>query len=185
MKFKYLILVGVIIIVVFIIYIYSNKEESQLTRSREYTDTIQLGLQGEGLTEDQILFIEPLKDNEELIFFSNYNALAFACLSKIKDEWLWKRTDPMYDFQSTDSSSYMTSMVEITTIKNHNYYLYLGEIFNPKINKITLHNDTINARIVKIDNNTFWFTVIDIELIGGDYLNIDTKAYDDLDSIIE
>lgn len=184
LKSKYYIFGGVIIIIILILFIYSNKEGFQFIRANEHDTAMQLGLRSRGIDKNQILFIEPVKSEEELVFFSKDNALGFACLSKNNDEWIWAVTEPMRGFQTSDTSSYMTSRVEITTIKDHNYFLYLGEIFNPKINKITLQNDKISAKIVKIDNNTFWFAVIDTKLVNNS-LNIDTKAYDEVGNIIE
>lgn len=182
MKFKYLILCGVVILLIFIIF--NNKRKLQFVKDRDYATAIKLGLEKEGMTEEQILKVEPINDNEKLIFFINYNALGFSCLSKIKDEWVWKRTEALHSFQSSGTSSYMSSVIEIKTIKNHNYYLCLGEIFDSKINGIILYNDTINAKIIKTDNNIFWFAVIDTKLVNNS-LNINTKAYDKIGNIIE
>ncbi|GEM_PF-6890754 len=182
---KILYLGGTICILLFILFLYFNEENSRYIRAEDHDDAIRLGLQAHGLDEENILFIEPIKDNEEFIFFSSDSAIGFACLSKNKDEWLWKFTESEHGFYSQDKSSYMTSKIKTTTIKKHNYYLYLREIFNPKINKIALHNDTVNARIVKADSNTFWAAVIDAELASDDYLDVDIKAYDELGNIIK
>ncbi|NYB75524.1 hypothetical protein HZF24_15355 [Sedimentibacter hydroxybenzoicus DSM 7310] len=182
MKFKYFILCGIVILLIFIVF--NNKRKLQFVQDKDYAIAIQLGLEKEDLTEEQILIVESLKDNEKLIFFVNYNALGFSCLSKIKDEWVWKRTEALYSFQSSNTSSYMSSVIEIKTIKNHKYYLCLGEIFDSEINRIILYNDSINAKIIKTDNNIFWFAVIDTKLVNNS-LNINTKAYDKIGNIIE
>lgn len=89
----------------------------------------------------------------------------------------------MYDFESNlNTPSYMNSIIDIKTINNNNYNVFVGKIFNAKIKKIT---DTIYAKIVKINNNTFCYAIIDNKLVDDDYLNYDIKAYDNLENIIE
>ncbi|WP_027400242.1 hypothetical protein [Anaerovorax odorimutans] len=170
-----------IIVIISISFILNYTQNPALISSNEYEDTLELGLKDNGLTKNDILYIESIKDSEKLIFITKDNALSVACISKNNDEWSYKRLCCFLDFET--ESSYIYDLMKITTIKNNDYYLFRGKIFDPNIKKVTLlNNDTIvKNTIIKTINNTFFFTITDTDNI---LTNLQFKAYDVEENII-
>jgi hypothetical protein len=169
------------ILIVFIIVIFTacsikaeNENNSATVKGTNYNEVIELGLQSEGLSLQDILYEETIGE-DRFVFFTSHNALGFANVKNDKDGWVWYRLEPMFDFVSNTNPPphYMSGGTEIEAPSGMKYFLVMGKIYNSDIYKITLSNDSINTIVREKNGNTFWF-----KLLENKDLNNDIKLYD-------
>jgi hypothetical protein len=184
MKLKYFLAI-LLFIIILIITINSNKKKPDIISSYDYQETVKLGLEKEGLLEDNILYTEKLKNDEEIIFFTDNKSIGFAFLLKREKEWFWIRNETMYGFENNNKSNYMISVLESETINKNKYNIFLGQIFEPNIYKITFIDDMIKSKIVNKNGNIFCLAVVEKSEINNKNFYINPKAYDKFGEIIK
>ena len=152
-----------------------NKEDNvSVIKELNYDKAIEQGLQSNNISLNDVLYEKIIGDNK-IIFFTSHEALGVAYMKKVKGGWTFSRISALYDFKSESNppSDFMAGGTEIETPDGRTYFLAMGKIFNPKITKITLSNDSINTIIKEKYGNIFWF-----QLLENKDLNKDIKAYD-------
>jgi hypothetical protein len=165
LKFKSSLII-IFFILILLIAVACNKKQDEksnvnIIKGKIYNEVIERGLQQEGASINDLLYEELLGENK-IVFFTAYNAIGVGFMIKNKEEWVWNRNTPLYDFQCTSKPmpSYMAGGAEIEAPDGKKLFLAMGKIFNSDITKLTLSEKEISVVIKEKDGNRFWFKLL-------------------------
>lgn len=162
MKFKFTAIICLILIMVFTLTACNNNTDYKGIKGKEYDAVLKQGLSNEGASLKNYI-TEEYNDENKMIIFVAHNAMGLAYMIKSRNNWTYNRSYPLFDIQAASSPkiAYSSGGLEIKTPDGKEYFLAMGRIYDLRIKKITLGNDSITASIVQSGNNMFWVKIID------------------------
>jgi len=136
-----------------------EKYDNSLSAST-YENIINIGLEDLGISENELLHIEEI-DDEKIVFFTKDDGIGTAIVGLKAEVWYWKRTGALAGFETDSNISYTEAGSIIKTFNGKEYVVFVGEIYNDEVDKMTIYDDTYEVEIREYFDHTYWFIVLD------------------------